>query len=317
MSVLVVGSVALDSVETPFGRRDEVLGGSAVYFSASASFFTGVQVVGVVGRDFPEDHLDFLRSRGIGLDGLVRVPGRTFRWKGEYGFDLNQARTLDTQLNVFETFAPDLSPALRKLPVLFLGNIDPDLQWRVLGQMEHPSLVAADTMNFWITGKNGSLRRTLSKVDVLLVNDGEARMLAGEHNIVKAARAILALGPRRLVVKRGEYGALLFDADRVFTAPAFPLPALFDPTGAGDSFAGGFMGYLARAGTVDSRIFRQATIVGSVMASFAVEDFSIDRMRTLSMPEIASRYREFQQLVHFDDLPAALAEGTISIPAAG
>lgn len=307
MSVLVVGSVAYDSVETPFGRRDDALGGSATFFSTSASFFTRVELVAVVGEDFAPEHLEFLESRGVGLSGLERKPGRTFRWKGNYSFDLNTANTLDTQLNVFETFSPDLSPAHRKIEHVFLGNIDPDLQWRVLEQVERPKVVAADTMNFWITGKTAQLRRTLSKVDLLLVNDGEARMLSGEHNIVKAAKAILAMGPTRLVIKRGEYGALLFDGDRVFTAPGFPLPSLFDPTGAGDSFAGGLMGYLSRAPEFDARVFRQATIVGSVMASFAVEQFSVDRFRTLTMPEIALRYREFQQLVHFDDLPADLA----------
>lgn len=305
-SVLVVGSVALDSVETPFGRREDVVGGSATYFSVAASFFTRVELVAVVGEDFDEEHVEYLRSRSIGTSGLVRAAGRTFRWKGNYGFDLNTANTLDTQLNVFETFSPDIAPELRTTPHVFLANIDPDLQWRVLQQMERPRVVAADTMNFWITGKNQELRRTLSKVDLLMINDAEARMLSGEHNIVKAARAIIGMGPKRLVIKRGEYGALLFDGDRVFTAPGFPLPALFDPTGAGDSFAGGLMGYLSRAPEFDARIFRQATIVGSVMASFAVESFSIERLKTLALPEITQRYKEFQQLVHFDDLPADL-----------
>jgi sugar/nucleoside kinase (ribokinase family) len=306
MSVLVVGSVAYDSVETPFGRRDDALGGSATFFSSSASFFTRVELVAVVGEDFASEHVEYLEGRGIGISGLERRAGRTFRWKGNYSFDLNTANTLDTQLNVFEAFSPELSPAHRQMQHVFLGNIDPDLQWRVLEQVERPRVVAADTMNFWITGKTAQLKRTLSKVDILLVNDGEARMLSGEHNIVKAARAILAMGPKRLVIKRGEYGALLFDGDRIFTAPGFPLPALFDPTGAGDSFAGGLMGYLSRTTEFDSRVFRQATIVGSVMASFAVEQFSVDRFRTLTLAEITQRYREFQQLVHFEDLPEDL-----------
>lgn len=309
MSVLVVGSVALDTVETPFGRRENALGGSATYFSLSASFFTPVEVIAVVGEDFPQEHLELLRSRNIETDGIASAPGRTFRWSGRYGFDLNNPETLDTQLNVFERFLPDLDARQRQASHVFLGNIDPDLQWRVLEQVERPRLVAADTMNFWITGKRAQLERTLSKVDLLLVNDAEARMLAGEHNIVTAARAILAMGPKRLVIKRGEYGALLFDGDRVFTAPGFPLPALFDPTGAGDAFAGGLMGYLDRAQEIDERIFRQATIVGSVMASFVVERFSVDRLRDLSMPDVAQRYREFQQLVHFDDLPPDLLVG--------
>lgn len=308
MSVLVVGSVAFDTVETPFGKRTQALGGSATFFSTSASFFTQVELVAVVGEDFGQEHVDFLASRGIGLSGLSRAKGRTFHWKGNYSFDLNTAHTLDTQLNVFETFSPELSAEQRKIPNLFLGNIDPDLQWRVLQQMEHPRVVAADTMNFWITGKGNQLKRTLSKVDLLLVNDAEARMISGEHNIVKAAKAIHSMGPKRLVIKRGEYGALLFDGEQIFSAPGFPLPMLFDPTGAGDSFAGGLMGYLSRAPEFNTRLFRQATIVGSVMASFAVEQFSVDRFRTLEMPEISQRYREFQQLVHFDDLPSDLIE---------
>lgn len=308
MSVLVVGSVAFDNIETPFGKRDNALGGSATFFSNSASFFTSVEVVAVVGEDFDTEHIEYLKSLGVGLSGLQRAPGKTFRWTGNYGFDLNDAKTLATELNVFATFSPDLSPEHRKMQNVFLGNIDPDLQWHVLGQVEAPRVVACDTMNFWITGKPKELERTLSKVDVLLVNDAEARMLAGEHNIVKAARAIRKMGPKKLVIKRGEYGALLFDGDEMFAAPAFPLPALFDPTGAGDSFAGGLMGYLARAPEFNTRLFRQATIVGSVMASFAVEQFSIDRFRTLNMREIAHRYREFEQLVTFESLPADLLE---------
>ncbi|MFM2154010.1 MAG: hypothetical protein RL199_2445 [Pseudomonadota bacterium] len=306
MSVLVVGSVAFDSVETPFGRRERTLGGSATFFSTSASFFTPVELVAVVGEDFDQEHVDFLKSRGVGLSGLVRAPGRTFHWTGNYGFDLNNANTLKTELNVFQTFSPELSPEHRKVRNVFLGNIDPELQWRVLDQVEAPRVVALDTMNFWITGKKDALVKVLSKVDVLLVNDGEARLLSGEHNIVKAARAIMQLGPKRLIIKRGEYGALLFDGDQVFTAPALPLPQLFDPTGAGDSFAGGFMGYLARATDFNPRVFRQATIVGSVMASFAVEQFSVDRFRTLTMADITARYRDFQELVRFEALPADL-----------
>lgn len=307
-SVLVVGSVALDSVETPFGSRDEVVGGSATYFSVSASFFTRVELVAVVGEDFPQEHVETLKARSVGTGGLERVKGgRTFRWRGNYGFDLNTANTLDTQLNVFETFSPDVAPELRKIPYVFLANIDPDLQWRVLQQMENPRIVAADTMNFWIDGKKSQLERTLSKVDLLMINDAEARMLSGEHNIVKAAKAITAMGPKRLAIKRGEYGALLFDGENIFNAPAYPLPKLFDPTGAGDCFAGGMMGYLSRATDFSSRTFRQATIVGSVMASYVVESFSIDRLRELNFQEITQRYQEFQQLTHFDALPTELA----------
>ena len=306
MSVLVVGSVAFDSVETQFGKRERTLGGSATFFSSSASFFSRVELVAVVGEDFGEEHVQYLKNRGIGTSGLQRAKGQTFHWTGNYGFDLNTANTLNTELNVFKSFNPELSPEHRRSQYLFLGNIDPDLQWRVLEQVEAPKVVACDTMNFWINGKPAALKRVLSKVDMLLVNDAEARMLSGEHNIVKAARAIMAMGPKRLVIKRGEYGALLFDGGQVFAAPAFPLPQLFDPTGAGDSFAGGVMGFLARSGATDAKAFRQATIVGSVMASFAVEQFSVDRFRTLTMPEIAVRYREFQQLVHFEPMPADL-----------
>ncbi len=306
MSVLVVGSVAFDTVETPFGKREKTLGGSATFFSSSASFFTPVELVAVVGEDFGDEHVAYLKGRGIGTSGLQRAQGKTFHWTGNYGFDLNTANTLNTELNVFQSFSPELSAEHRKIRNLFLGNIDPDLQWRVLEQVEAPRIVALDTMNFWINGKRAELKKVLSKVGMLLVNDAEARMLSGEHNIVKAAKAIIAMGPQRLVIKRGEYGALLFDGDQIFSAPALPLPQLFDPTGAGDSFAGGVMGYLARAPEFDARTFRQATIVGSVMASFAVEQFSVDRFRTLTMAEITNRYREFQQLVHFDGLPADL-----------
>src|SRR5512136_2749100 len=233
MPLLVVGSVALDSLETPFGRRDDVLGGSASYFSVCASFFGPTRMVAVVGEDFPEEHVRFLASRGIDLGGLARRPGRTFRWKGRYEFDLNTAHTLDTQLNVFAEFRPDLPEAWRDSSHVFLGNIDPDLQRAVLDQVRRPRLVAADTMNFWIEGKRASLLEALRRVDLLFVNDAEARQLAGEHNIVKAARAILSMGPKALVVKRGEYGALSFFGDEIFAATAYPLAELFDPTGAG------------------------------------------------------------------------------------
>lgn len=306
-SVLVVGSVALDSVETPFGAKQDVVGGSATYFSMAASFFTGVELVAVVGEDFPQEHVDTLEERSVGTSGLERVAGgRTFRWKGNYGFDLNTAHTLDTQLNVFQSFSPEISPELRKIQHVFLANIDPDLQWRVLQQIENPRIVAADTMNFWIEGKKSELVRTLSKVDLLMINDAEARMLSGEHNIVKAAQGILKMGPKRLAIKRGEYGALLFDGEEIFNAPAYPLPKLFDPTGAGDCFAGGMMGYLSTATDFSPRTFRQATIVGSVMASFVVESFSIDRLRSLNFQEITQRYEEFQKLTHFEALPAEL-----------
>jgi sugar/nucleoside kinase (ribokinase family) len=302
MSLLVVGSVALDSLETPFGRREEILGGSACYFSTCASYFGPVRVVAVVGEDFPQEHVDFLASRGVDVAGLVRKPGRTFRWKGRYEFDLNTAHTLDTQLNVFADFRPDLPPAYRDSEYVFLGNIDPDLQRAVLDQVRGPRFVACDTMNFWISSKRDSLLKTLRRVDLLFVNDAEARQLSGEHNIVKAARRILSFGPRAVVVKRGEYGALYFSGDEVFAASAYPLPDVFDPTGAGDSFAGGFMGYLAKSRSEAAPVMRRAIVLGSVLASFAVEQFSLDRLRSLGADEIRARYAEARQLAHFEDL---------------
>ncbi len=302
MSILVVGSVALDSVKTPFGEVREALGGSATYFATAASFFTDVRLVAVVGEDFPEEHLTLLRKRSVDLTGLQRVAGRTFRWRGEYGFDLNTAHTLETQLNVFSDFRPAIPPAYRESEVVFLANIDPDLQIEVLDQVKGPTLVAADTMNFWITGKPEALRRLLRRVQFLLVNDAEARQLAEEPNLVRAAWRILSWGPRSLVVKRGEYGALLVTEGGLFAAPAFPLSSVMDPTGAGDCFAGGFMGYLDTVRAVSEAAVRKAIIFGSVMASFNVEDFSLRRLARLTYPEIEARYREFKQLAHFDDL---------------
>ncbi|HEU5322618.1 MAG TPA: PfkB family carbohydrate kinase [Methylomirabilota bacterium] len=296
--LLVVGSVALDSVQTPFGRVEEALGGSATFFSYSASFFTGVRLVATVGEDFPERHLRLLEQRGVDLAGLQVARGRTFRWAGAYGYDLNEARTLDTQLNVFADFRPALADGLARAPFLFLANIDPELQLDVLRQMKaRPRLVALDTMNFWIQGKREALLRVLAEVDVVTVNDGEARQLAGEPNLVRAARAIAALGPRTVVVKRGEYGALLLSDGAFFVIPAFPLESVFDPTGAGDTFAGGFMGHLAAEDRVDAAAMRRAMVYGSVMASFAVEDFSLDRLTRLTPAEVADRYAAFHDLV--------------------
>jgi sugar/nucleoside kinase (ribokinase family) len=302
MSLLVVGSVALDSVETPFGKKEEVLGGSATFFSVAASFFTPVHLVAVVGEDFPEAHVQFLRSRNIGLDGLTREKGRTFRWKGKYGFQLNEAQTLDTQLNVFQDFAPKLPESYRGASYVFLGNIHPELQSQVLDQVKGPRLVAADTMNFWIQGTRDALLKTLKRVNLLFVNDAEIRQLSGEHNIVKAARAVLSMGPSRVVVKRGEYGALLFERDHIFACPAMPLEEVFDPTGAGDTFAGGFMGTLATADRSEQDMLRRAMVMGSVMASFTVERFSLDRLRDLTQREIHQRFSEFKRLTHFEDL---------------
>ena len=299
--LLVVGSMALDTVQTPFGRVEEALGGSATFFSYCASFFTRVRVVATVGEDFPKPHLRLLEDRGIDVGGVQVSPGRTFRWSGAYGYDLNEARTLDTQLNVLAEFRPLLDEERARAPFLFLANIDPELQLDVLRQMRaRPRLVALDTMNFWINGKREALGRVLAEVDVVAINDAEARQLAGEPNLVKAARAIAALGPRTVVVKRGEYGALLLADGAFFVVPAYPLEGVFDPTGAGDTFAGGFMGYLAAQDRVDGPTMRRAMVYGSVMASFAVEDFSLDRLLRLTQPEIAGRYAAFQDLMRLE-----------------
>ena len=302
MSVLVVGSVAFDSVETPFGMRENILGGSATYFSTSASFFTDVNLVAVVGDDFSQEHIDFLKSRNINLRGLKREAGKTFHWKGRYGFDLNEAETLDTQLNVFQTFSPQIPDEYAAAEYLILANIDPELQLEVLDQVKNPKVIACDTMNFWISSKPEVLKKVISRVDFFIINEGEARQLTGEVNLVKAARAILAMGAKNLIIKRGEYGVLLFTADGIFAAPAYPLESVFDPTGAGDTFAGGFMGYLASTGNFSGESVRQAIIFGSVMASFNVEDFSLDRLRTLQYSEIEERYKTFKSMTHFEAL---------------
>ncbi|MEP6932450.1 MAG: PfkB family carbohydrate kinase [Nitrospirota bacterium] len=300
--LLVVGSVALDTVKTPFGEVSEVLGGSATFFSTAASYFTSVDLIAVVGEDFPPQHLAFLKSRGIDLTGLERRPGETFRWKGEYTHQLNEAHTLDTKLNVFETFRPKIPEAYRSPDLLFLGNIDPELQLDVLQKLSRPPLVACDTMNFWINGKRDALWRVLEQVDILIVNDGEARALGEDTNLVKVAQKILARGPKHLIIKRGEYGVLMFNEKHVFGAPAFPLEDVRDPTGAGDTFAGGFLGYLTATGNRSVEAFKQAIIFGSVMASFAVEAFSLDRLRILDYKEIQERFRAFKRLTHFEDI---------------
>jgi sugar/nucleoside kinase (ribokinase family) len=300
--LLVVGSVALDTVKTPFGEVSEVLGGSATFFSTAASYFTSVDLIAVVGEDFPPQHLDFLKSRGIDVTGLERRPGATFRWKGEYTHQLNEAHTLDTKLNVFETFRPQIPDAYRSPDLLFLGNIDPELQLDVLQKLPRPPLVACDTMNFWINGKRDALWRVLEQVDILIINDGEARALGEDSNLVKVAKKVLARGPKHLIIKRGEYGVLMFNEKQVFGAPAFPLEDVRDPTGAGDTFAGGFLGYLTATGDRSLEAFKQAIIFGSVMASFTVEAFSLDRLRILDYKEVQARFRAFKQLTHFEDI---------------
>lgn len=302
MSILVVGSVAFDTVTTPFGRGVEVLGGSATHFSVSASFWTPVRLVAVVGEDFTEAHRSPLHERRVDLAGLSIAKGRTFRWEGEYGDDLNVAKTLDTQLNVFADFRPEIPEAWRDTPVVFLANIDPDLQWDVLGQVRGAKLVAADTMNYWIDSKPDAVRKLLARVDLLLVNEGEARLLTGERNLVRAAALIRSWGPRAVVVKRGEHGVVVFEGDQTFALPGFPLPAVLDPTGAGDAFAGGFLGYLASKGVGATLDLRRAAVVGSVMASYQVEDFSLERLRRLTDAEIRERYARFQDLTRFPPL---------------
>jgi sugar/nucleoside kinase (ribokinase family) len=302
MGIVVVGTVAFDTVETPFGREENVLGGSATYFSTSASFFSDVALVAVVGDDFPDEHISFLQSRRINTSGLQRIPGKTFHWSGRYGYDLNEAQTLETQLNVLMEFQPVLPESYRDAEYLFLANIDPVLQMNVLQQVRRPKLVACDTMNFWITSKPDALKQVLQKVDIVIINEGEARQFTGEANLVKAARQIIALGCKRLVVKRGEYGVLMFTADSAFAAPAYPLEEVFDPTGAGDTFAGGFMGHLASTGDLSEEGIRQAIVFGSVMASFNVEDFSLNRMKRLEYDEIETRYKSFTSLTSFRDI---------------
>ena len=301
MSLLVVGSVAFDSVKTPFGEAADILGGSATYFSTAASYFTDVNLVAVVGEDFPSQHMNFLKSRGVNIDGLERQAGKTFRWKGEYGFQLNEAHTLETHLNVFQNFKPALPASYKGAEGVFLANIDPELQLDVLKQVKSPKIIACDTMNFWISGKREALLKTLKHVAILIINDGEARQLAQEANLVKAAKIIRSYGPKHLIVKRGEYGSLMFNSQSTFAAPAYPLENVFDPTGAGDSFAGGFMGYLLNTGNFSEENMRQAVIFGSVMASFVVEDFSLNRIKALDYEEILNRYREFKQLTHFEE----------------
>jgi len=302
VSILVVGSVAFDTVETPSGSGRDLLGGSATHFSVAASFFAPVRLVAVVGEDFGEEHLQAFRERGVDLAGLQRVPGRTFRWAGRYHANLNDRDTLDTQLNVFADFEPQLPEAWRATPVVFLANIDPDLQSHVLEQVRSPEIVAADTMNFWIESKPDSLRRTLGGVHLLFVNDSELRQLTGVWNLVEAGEAVRRMGPRVVVVKRGEHGVLVLDGDDAFALPAFPLRKVEDPTGAGDAFAGGFLGYLASRLPAGARDYRKAAVVGSVMASFQVEAFSLERVRRLTPAEIRGRYEAFQRLTRFGDL---------------
>ncbi|MDF2775240.1 MAG: PfkB family protein [Geminicoccaceae bacterium] len=301
MTVLVVGSVALDSVETPFGKADDVLGGSGTFFSAAASHFAPVQLVGVVGSDYPVEKLAPLTNRGVDLAGVERADGESFRWRGRYRHDLNSAETLETRLGVFSHFRPKIPEQFRRAPFVFLANIDPRLQLDVLNQVEKPVLVACDTMNFWIESRRPDVLTLLGRVDLVTLNDAEARQLTEQSNLVKAARWILERGPRHVVIKKGEHGAFMFTEKSVFFAPAYPLEDVFDPTGAGDSFAGGFMGYLARTGRVDEENLRRAVVYGSTMGSFAVERFSIQRLLEIDTADIRQRLVEFRRLVAFEE----------------
>lgn len=302
MSVLVVGSVALDSVETPFGSVKNALGGSATYISAAASYFTApIRLVGVVGGDFPKTGVEFLESRDVDLEGLEIVKnGKTFHWAGKYHYDLNNRDTLATDLNVFETFDPKIPEKYKRSTYVCLGNIAPALQRRVLEQIEKPRLVVCDTMNFWIERTNAELRETLKLTDVIVLNDSEARLLSKEPNLIKAARAIRAMGPRIVIIKKGEHGALLITERTFFSAPAYPMENIFDPTGAGDSFAGGFIGWIAKTDDFSDENLKRAVIYGSTMASFCVEKFSVDGLRTLSHLQIQDRFRAFRELSRFE-----------------
>ncbi|MBA3917533.1 MAG: sugar kinase [Gemmatimonas sp.] len=298
--VLVVGSVALDSVETPFGKADEVLGGSGTYFSSSASHFTPVQLVGVVGDDYPVEKLEPLAARGVDLAGLEKAEGTSFRWRGRYRHDLNSAETLETHLGVFSHFRPKIPEQFKRAPFVFLANIDPRLQLQVLEQVEKPRLVACDTMNFWIESRRPELVELLGHVDLITLNDAEARQLTEHTNLVQAARWIMDKGPKHVLIKKGEHGAFMFTRESIFFAPAYPLESVFDPTGAGDSFAGGFIGYLAATGDLSDENMRRAVVVGSAMGSFAVEKFSNARLLEITRADIDKRLQEFRQLVAFD-----------------
>jgi sugar/nucleoside kinase (ribokinase family) len=306
MSLLVVGSIALDSIFTPFGETADALGGSAVYFSVAGSILHPIQVVGVIGRDYPRAELERLAARGIDWSGVEQADGESFRWKGKYSYDLQSRETLETRLGVFADFEPRLPPEFRAARYLFLGNIDPELQLGVLEQVQQPELVVCDTMNYWIQSKKTALLELLSRVDVLMVNDSEARELSGDWNVHRAGRWILARGPKRVVIKQGEHGALLIEPRRTFYVPAYPLENVFDPTGAGDAFAGGFMAYLARTRSVAEDNVRRAMVYGAAMGSYAVEQFGIRAFERVTLADVEQRVRAFQELTHVS-LAEALA----------
>lgn len=304
MGLLVVGSVAFDSVETPFGNVTDALGGSATYISVAASYFTApIRLVAVVGGDFPRNHMEFLEERGIDLDGLQVVrEGKTFRWGGRYHYDLNMRDSMYTELNVFEQFNPVIPNGFKRSAYVCLGNIDPVLQRQVLNKLNKPRLVIGDTMNYWIENKPRELAETLKVMDVLVVNDSEARLLTREPNLIKAAKRIIGMGPKIIIIKKGEHGALLVTEDTIFLAPAYPLESIYDPTGAGDAFAGGFVGWLARTDDLSPDNLKRAVVYGSTLASFCVEQFSVDGLKDLTYLQIQDRYRSFMRLSSFDEL---------------
>lgn len=301
MDILVVGSVALDSVETPFGKVEDAVGGSATFFSAAASYFAPVNLVAVVGNDYPMHVIEYLKSRRVDFKGLQVEQGETFRWAGRYNYDLNQRDTIYTHLNVFQNFKPHIPDAYKSSQYVFLGNIAPELQFDVLDQVQSPKLVALDTMNFWIEGSQKALRKVLERIDIFILNDSEARQLANQPNLIKAAKEIFKMGPKAIVIKKGEYGAALITPDAQFNVPAYPLEDVYDPTGAGDTFAGGFMGYIAKTDDASFENLKRAVVYGSAMASFCVQDFSINALKELSEDKIFDRVLAFKQLSHFEE----------------
>lgn len=306
MTLLVVGSVALDSISTPFGSTADAIGGSAVFFAVAASLLHPVRVVGVVGDDYPVHELDRLASRGIDWSGVERAVGESFRWKGKYSYDLQSRETLETRLGVFANFQPKLPPGAEDAKIVFLGNIDPVLQLGILDQVKSPLFVAADTMNYWIQSKRDDLMKLLARVDMLMVNDSEARELSGDWNVHRAGRWILEHGPKRVVIKQGEYGALLIEPGRSFHIPAFPLEEVFDPTGAGDAFAGGFMGYLGCTKVIDTAHMRRAMVYGATMGSYSVSGFGVKGFETVTTEDVEKRVQQFIDLTH---VPMAEPEG--------
>ncbi|MCX7858337.1 MAG: PfkB family carbohydrate kinase [Deltaproteobacteria bacterium] len=303
VSLAVIGTIAFDSIKTPFGEERNIIGGSALHFASSASFFTDVGIVAPIGEDFDAKELDFLKERNVDLSGIKVLDGKTFRWAGKYGYDLNLAITLSTELNVLEDFEPHLPETYKYANFIFLANIDPDLQAKVIDQVKNrDAYVALDTMNFWIENKREALLDVIRRVDMIVVNEAELREISMEYNLIKGAKKLISMGPKTIVIKRGEYGVFMVNPDEVFLCPAYPLEEVFDPTGAGDTFAGGLMGYLSNVGTVSYDALKQAVILGCVMASFNVEDFGPKRMKSLTHREIKERYSSFRKCIEFGDL---------------